>query len=377
VTGLPRLVAFDATPLELPNPSGVGQYVACLLGALRRHPRCPPLALLAARPLPPALLEGTLGQPGPRVPNRTVWMQAVLPWVLRRLAPRVTHFTNFVSPVVSRQPYVTTIHDMSLYLYPQTQATRHIIAARPFVALSARRAAAVVTVSESAKADIVRVLDLSPDRVRVLSPAASPEFAPIGDPAILERVRARYGLSAPFLLFVGSIEPRKNLSRLFDAFALVRAEHPDLELVLAGGLGWKYGPILAHRDRLGLASSIRLLGYLNAADLPVLYNLAAVVVLPSLYEGFGLPILEAMASGVPVVTSRTGAMAEVAGDAAILVDPDDAEGIATGIRQALEDTDRRTCLRAKGLRRAATFSWERTADEFIRLYDEVGDRALG
>jgi alpha-1,3-rhamnosyl/mannosyltransferase len=120
-----------------------------------------------------------------------------------------------------------------------------------------------------------------------------------------------------------------------------------------------------------------LLGYLNAADLPVLYNLAAVVVLPSLYEGFGLPILEAMASGVPVVTSRTGAMAEVAGDAAILVDPDDAEGIATGIRQALEDTDRRTCLRAKGLRRAATFSWERTADEFIRLYDEVGDRALG
>jgi glycosyltransferase involved in cell wall biosynthesis len=366
------VVAFDATPLEMARPAGIGRYTAELLAALLRHPACPELALVAARALPASVLRGTLTQHGPRLPNRTLWMQCVLPMTLRRLRPNVCHFTNSVAPLFIDRPYVVTVHDMALYLYARTQTARHLVAARSILPRTARRASAVVTVSESARRDIVEVLQLPPERVRVVYQAAGSQFRVVTDDQALDRVRRRYALSRPFVLFVGTIEPRKNLRRLFEAFARLASDHPDLQLVIAGQLGWKYAGILRHLERLGLSSSVRRIGYADDADLPALYNLARLVALPSLYEGFGLPILEAMASGVPVVTSARASMEEIGGDAAILVDPESVESIETGLRRGLEDEPLRERLRASGLSRAAGFSWEGTADRMVRLYEEVG-----
>lgn len=365
------VVAFDATALEVPHPAGVGRYTAQLLSGLLAHRACPPLALVAARPLPDSVTRGTLGQQGRRFPNRSIWMQGVLPNTLRRLRPRVCHFTNSVAPVLTSTPYIVTVHDMALFLFAHTQSTRQLLAARAIVPRVARRARAVVTVSESARRDILDVLKLPPEQVHVVYSAAGSEFRPLAERGELDRVKAKYRLAAPFVLHVGTIEPRKNLLRLLDAFVQLRASHPDLQLILAGQLGWKYRPVLDRIERRRLGSSIRRLDYVDAADLPALYNLALVVALPSLYEGFGLPILEGMASGTPVVTSNRSAMAEISGDAAILVDPERADDLADGLRRVIEDEEVRATLRAKGLHRAAEFSWHRTADQMIRLYDAV------
>lgn len=368
-----RIVAFDATSLEVAQPSGVGRYTAQLLAALVARADAPPIALVAARPLPLALLGGTLGQVGPRFPNRSIWMQIVLPGALARLQPRLCHFTNSLAPVFTRSRYVVTIHDMALFLHAQTQPSRHLLAARGVVPRAARQAAAVIAVSQSAREDIVRVLQIPPDKVRVVYPAAAPQFSPIDDPLERERVRAKYGLTMPFVLHVGTIEPRKNLTRLVEAFARLRRDGRLEHLVLAGALGWRYGGLLRAIERLGLASSVRRLGYVHPDDLPVLYNLARVIAQPSLYEGFGFPVVEGMAAGVPVLTSNRSAMAEIAADAALLVDPESTEAIVDGLRRLLDEPDLRDDLRQRGLRRAAEFSWARAAEQMVRLYEEVGE----
>jgi glycosyltransferase involved in cell wall biosynthesis len=170
---------------------------------------------------------------------------------------------------------------------------------------------------------------------------------------------------------VGTIEPRKNLTRLVTAFAQARRQCPNLELILVGQLGWQYGSLLKAIEDLNLGAAVRRLGYVPDTDLPALYNLARMLAFPSLYEGFGLPVIEAMACGTPVLTSNGSSLAEIAAGASCLIDPLDVNEIATGLLRLATDDDLHTCLRAAGLARSAQFSWQRAAAETVRVYDAV------
>jgi glycosyltransferase involved in cell wall biosynthesis len=364
-----ELIAFDATPLEAWS-SGVARYTEQLLSALVARGDGRSYALLAGRRLSGRLPPGALEPAGPFLPNRTVWMQLVAPLALARLRPALAHFTNSLAPLAAPCPYVVTLHDMSLFLHPHTQPAKSLVLVRPLLPAIARRAAAIITVSHSARRDLLAVLRVPPAKVHVVYEAAAPAYHALDDGADLARVRARYGLHTPFALYVGTLEPRKNLETLVRAFAQVQRGRPE-QLVLAGRLGWKYHELLRLIEALGAGDAVRLLGYVPDDDLPALYNLACVLVYPSLYEGFGLPVVEAMACGTPVITSDRTSLAELGAGAALLVDPLDVEMLAARLRLVLDDADLRAELRAAGFRRAAEFSWARAAAETVAVYEGV------
>ena len=221
---------------------------------------------------------------------------------------------------------------------------------------------------------MVRTLKVPEDKVHVIYEAPAPHFEPLppSASAAMRAVRERYRLPGPFVLYVGTIEPRKNLNRLFEAFRIVRRSgFQTHNLVLVGNRGWSDASVLASIERLGLTGVVRVLGYAPTADLVALYNLAEVVAFPSLYEGFGLPVVEAMACGTPVVTSPNGSLAEIAGGAAELVDPRHIESIAAGLVRVVADPERRAELRAAGLARAARFSWHSAAAQTRQVYEAV------
>jgi glycosyltransferase involved in cell wall biosynthesis len=365
-----NLIAFDATPLEVTAPTGVSRYTAELLAALARRDDGWKYVLLASKKVNGFAATKTARQAGVTFPNRSVWIHGILPVVLATLRPALCHFTNSIAPMGVSCPFVLTLHDMSLFLHSQTQPIKNLLAMRTMMPSAARRAAAIVAPSASARADIVRVLNVPVEKVHVIYHGANPKYHVIDDETELDRVRRKYGVDAPCVLYVGTLEPRKNLERLVRAFAQVRRNRVA-ELVLAGRAGWKYGPLMQEIERSAFRDSIRMIGYVPEEDLPALYNLARVVALPSLDEGFGLPLIEGMASGVPILTSNRSAMAEIAGDAAELVDPFDETAIADGLVRALADEARRAELRAAGLRRARLFSWDRTAEETVRVYQSI------
>jgi glycosyltransferase involved in cell wall biosynthesis len=306
--------------------------------------------------------------------NKTAWMQIVLPRELKRLYADVCHFTNGVASLWTPCPSVVTIHDMTLWLFPQYHYRRRLLAMRPFVPLAARRAAAIIAVSQATKADIVRILGVDTSKVHVVYEAPSPRFRVVESAAELERVRHSYGLPPQLILYVGTIEPRKNLVRLLEAYARLRERRGITQpLVLAGRRGWKDKAVYAAVERLGLDGTVRFLGYVPTNDLVTLYNLADLVAFPSLYEGFGLPVLEAMACGTPVVTSPKGSLPEVAGDAAQFVDPYDVESIAAGLWRVLRDPARREELCSRGLAQAARFSWDKATRQTRQIYTQVGE----
>lgn len=369
-------IAFDVTPLCAPG-GGVGTYTLHLLQHLGSDSEDNVLAL-AHRPVPSdtPLGQGTeLRWAGSGLPfglNKTIWMQTVLPWLLVRLRADVCHFTNSVASLWTPCPTVVTVHDMTLWLFPQHHYRRRLLAMRPFIPRAARRAAAVIAVSQATKEDIVRILGVEAGKVHVVHEAPAPHFRPLESRAGLEAVRQRYGLPEHFLLHAGTIEPRKNLVRLLEALAsLRRSEGLDQALVLVGHRGWKDEAVFAAVERLGLGDAVRFLGYVPAADLVALYNLAQALAYPSLYEGFGLPVLEAMACGTPVVASPNGSLREVAGNAAEFVDAKDVQSIAEGLRRVLANPARREELQGLGLANAARFSWDAAAQQTRRIYDQV------
>ena len=381
-------IGFDVTPLCAPR-SGVGTYTLNLLDHLRRLAEDDIVPLAHRRRLwePPSTLHSpfsnlTLHPPfsnlqSPVSMNKTLWMQTVLPWLLTRLRTDVCHFTNGVASLWTPCPSVVTIHDMTLWLFPQHHYRRRLLAMRPLMPLAARRATAIIAVSHSTKRDIVRILGVPESKVHVIYEAPAPCFRPLTSSPKLEEVRRRYRLPQRFVLYVGTIEPRKNLVRLLEAFAHLRQGRAiPHALILAGHRGWKDETVFATVERLGVQDAVRFLGYVPEDDLVALYNLADVLVFPSLYEGFGLPVLEAMACGTPVVTSPRGSLQEVAGDAAVFVDPTEVGSIAEGLRRILKDPAEREALRARGLAHASRFTWEAAALRTWQLYHRcVGSAA--
>jgi glycosyltransferase involved in cell wall biosynthesis len=365
------LIGFDATPLQIARHSGVGNYTAQLLTALIDRADMRQYALLANRPLNGEAPRGALGQVGRRFPNRSVWMQWMLPRDLEAVRPDLCHFTNSLAPLRAPCPTVITLHDMSLFVHARLHPLKSQLFVRPIIPAVARRASAIITVSQHAKREIVAGLQVPPEKVHVIYEAAAPQYRVIADATELDRVRSRYELTRPFVLYVGTIEPRKNLTRLVAAFAQAQRKCPDLELVLVGQLGWKYTSLLKAIKDLNLGHAIRLLGYVPDEDLPALYNLARLLAFPSLYEGFGLPVVEAMACGTPVLTSNGSSLAEIAAGASCLIDPYDEHAIAEGLLRLSTDDNYHANLRATGLVRAAQFSWQRAAEETLRVYDTV------
>ncbi len=369
-------IAFDGTTLR-PGRTGVGYYTEHLLHHLAQESPDDDLFILSNRPVDTTrpLPERVRVEVSPwRVP-RLAWMQMLAPRMLRRLRADVVHFTNGMVPIASPVPTVVTIHDMSLTIYPRFHPPRRVLLNRPLVDLAARRADAIITVSQSAKRDIVGLYHLDPERVHVVHEAAAPSFRPITDLRDFERVRRQYGLADRFILYVGTIEPRKNLPRLIEGFAKRRknGELPH-QLVCAGPYGWLSRDVENLIERLQIGDAVRFTGYVPFADLPAIYNLAEMFVFPSIYEGFGLPVIEAMACGTPVITGRVPALDEVSGGAVEQVDRLEADALGDAMVALSGSRDRRESLRARGLDRARSFSWERAARETLSVYVQAATR---
>jgi glycosyltransferase involved in cell wall biosynthesis len=307
--------------------------------------------------------------------RRIAWEQTALARAAQGL--ELLHGLAFVTPAAAACPTVVTVHDLSFVRFPE--------AFRPFnrnylnwaTRMSVRRAARVIAVSECTRRDVIDLLGVAPERVVTVPNGVGAEFGP-APAAQVEAFRRQAGLPERFILYVGTLEPRKNLERLVDAYAAWRSRTSSpAPLVIGGGKGWFYRSIFARVQALGLEEQVLFPGFIPAEALPWWYRAAALFVYPSRFEGFGLPVLEAMASGTPVVTSTAGALAEVAGDAALAADPDDTAGLAGAIERALAEPDLAAQMAAAGLRRAAGYSWERTARETAAVYDAVLDRHPG
>ena len=363
-------IAFDGTTLR-PARTGVGYYTEHLLHHLATESGHDEIIVISNRPLDttaPLPANVRVVSSSSRVP-RLVWMQAIAPRVLRRLGVDVAHFTNGMMPLAMSVPTVVTIHDMSLTMFPKYHPPRRVLLNRPLVDVAARRADAIITVSESAKRDILRLYGSQAERIHVVHEAAAPSFQPIRDPRVLERVRQRYELADRFVLYVVTIEPRKNLPKLIEGFARRRnsGEIPH-QLVCAGPYGWLSRDIEDLIDRLQIEQSVRFTGYVPFDDLAALYSLAEMFVFPSLYEGFGLPVIEAMACGTPVITGHVAALTEVGGTAVEHVGHLDADSLGDAMVRLARDARRREELSSMGLQRAHAFSWQRAARETLKVY---------
>lgn len=376
-------IGYDITSLA-GICTGVGNYTRQLLSHMLEQDGDHSFLLLsntraAGAEVPRSRRAETLVRP---FPSRMLWMQSVLPQMLRAAAPSVCHYPNSIAPLCSPCRYVVTIHDMTLSMLPRYHPWRRRTLVRPLIPLIARRADRIITVSEQARADIVRLLRVPAERVVVIREAAAPIYraVPLGEQV---RVRELYRLHGPYVLYVGTIEPRKNLARLMRAWhRLWRRGAIPHRLVLVGGPGWRDAEIYRTVAALNCGDALRLLGYVPTTDLPALYSAADAFAFPSLSEGFGLPLIEAMACGTPALISATPALQELAAGsepsdqaglgAALAVDPHSERAIAAGLERLLGDDALRQGLRAQGLRRAETYSWAAAARSTLAVYREVG-----
>lgn len=355
--------------------TGNETYVVNLLLNLARLPGIECAAGVMSDVNLPALLHDSSLKLFPLCPSGNLArLVYTLPAMCQRWQADVLHVT-YIGPFFVPCPLVVTVHDVAFKHHPEFFSPRDRLLFATLLPVTLQRASAVITVSRHARQEIIALFPYLSGKVHVTPEAASTLFRPIGEEGSLQTVRSRYGIRSEFILAVGNLQPRKNLLRLISAFASVRHRMKSVQLVVAGKAQWKSSAIYAEVKRLGLESDIVFTGYVSDEDLALLYNAAKVFVYPSIYEGFGLPILEAMACGTPVVTSNTSSMPEVAGDAAILIDPYQEEQIGDAIQQVLTNPDLRLSLSEKGLKHAQRFSWHRTAQETVRVYQTVLERS--
>lgn len=386
-------VCLDLSP-TVHRRAGWGTYARELATALSTLDAAPQLTLFyndpaRAGPLPPGLAH---------LPTHTLPV-ATRPWRLLaalsqqlnfgldRWLPNcnVFHATEHLLPRLKSCKTVLTVHDLIYALFPKYHLPLNKWFLNSFMPVFVRRADAIITVSECSKRDLVNLYGVSPERIAVVYEGVDERFHADPGPDVVASVQQRYALPDRFMLYVGTIEPRKNLITLLDALKRLQVAGyklqvgPDsfqpstcnLQLVIAGRTGWLYQPFFDRLKALGLEDTVRLLGYVPDEDLPALYRAADVFVFPSLYEGFGLPPLEAMACGTPVICSNTSSLPEVVGDAGILVDPLDVEAWSAALARLLADAGLRAHLRRRGQDRAARFNWQETARRTLDTYRQV------
>jgi len=382
---------------------GIGRYTRELVRALVAQDPHNRYTLFVAdpRPSPADLAPNARFR---RVPVADVWLQRLwhrlrLPLPVEWLAGDfdLFHQPDFVLPPLRRGvPGLLTVHDLT-FVRDADSATPNLRRyLNRVVPGSVARAAHVLADSAATRDDLVREYGTAPEKITVLYPGVDARFKPQDDPAEAAHVRERYTIpGGPFVLSVGTIQPRKNYVRLIQAFARIvgakqrpvggtadapqgQAEASPL-LVIAGARGWLYDAIYAEVERQGLAGRVHFPGFVDDGDLPALYRAAGVFAYPALYEGFGLPVLEALACGTPVVTSNVSSLPEVAGDAALQVEPTDVDALAGALTRLLTDHALRAGLRERGFAQARKFTWEGAARQLLEIYSEMLDhtRATG
>ena len=360
-------VALNAWFADQPA-TGSGQYTVRLLQALRTLAPESEFVPVAPRKASPA--RRVLGEN-----LHKVWFeQAGFPRAVRRIGADVAHVPYWGGPLRCAAPVVVTIHDLIPLLLPAYRGDWRVQAYMRLVAASARRAAVVLTDSEASRRDILAHLRVSPERVRTVYLAADEAYRP-QPPAAVEAVRQRLGLPPRYVLYLGGFDARKNLQGVFAAFARVAARVPDARLVVAGRLPARDTPFTPDPRRLAREAGVEdrtvFAGWVDEADKPALYAGADVFLFPSRYEGFGLPPLEAMACGTPVIASDAASLPEIVGDAGLLYQPDDWAGMGEGLLAILTDAAMRAALAEKALAQARKFSWARTAEETLRAYESA------
>ena len=300
------------------------------------------------------------------IPFPRLWTHLRLSWEMARQPPDVLFVPAHVLPLVHPRRSVVTVHDLGYLYYPGAH--------RPFdrwylhwsTRYHVRAARHLIADSQATRDDLIRHYRAAPERVTVVTPGCDEIFRPVTDANRLAQVKGRYNIRGDYLLHVGTLQPRKNVERLLGAFARLDG---GLQLVLAGKRGWLYDRIFRQVEELGLGDRVLFTGHVPQADLPSLMSGARLLAMPSLYEGFGLPVVEAMACGTPVVCSNASSLPEVAGDAALLVDPLDVEAWAEAMRRVLEDQRLRAELIARGLQQARQFSWGQCARQVLTILE--------
>lgn len=370
-------IAYDARPL-VDRETGIGRYVRCLLEALLEHEEVKEMLLCSPR----GIRTGDALGLDPRVRQRVqrgwkgnVWLQVVVPFVLARHKPDLFHGTLFLPPLLAPCRSVVNVYDLTVYRYPGTMQGRNRWPLRILLPRAVSQADRIVTLSSFTKGEITARWPEASDKTVVipgastLFPSTTPNSTSGLDP---ERTLAHYGVRRPYILYVGTMEPRKNVVRMLKVFELVKKMGAkDMQLVLVGHEGWGFGEVRRAWESSPFRSAIRYIGYVPDEVLGVVYRCAELFLYLSLYEGFGLPPLEAMAAGTCVVASDRASLIDCLGDAAVLVDPIDTEAAARKVRRLLQDEDLRMDFVKKGRRRAAGFSWRRSAEAALALYREL------
>lgn len=364
-------------------PTGIGRYAIELLRALAALPNAPEIVLLTTEredrhglwqrferhALPGCYLLPALLSVGNLALSRAI----------RRYDLDILHDPNGIAPFLGPKhgaKRLVTIHDAFAFVHPETHNRLDNWRYRMLLPWASRRADTVMTDSAHSRRDLEQHLKIEAARINVIPCGLDPHFTPVADCAARQHILDRYRIVAPYLLYVGGINARKNIARLFEAFAQVRADHPSVKLVIGGKRQWQTREIEATFERLALHDSVHFTGYVQDADLPSLYSAAEAFVFPSLYEGFGMPPLEAMACGAPVITSNVSSLPEVVGDAALTVDPYNIAELAGALRRVLADRELRSRLQQQGFVRARQFSWNRTARATYDLYATLLNQTL-
>jgi glycosyltransferase involved in cell wall biosynthesis len=365
-------VAIDARKL---HDYGIGTYVRNLVHGLARQNHDDRYVLLCRggdaeylRSLGPRF-EPLCERSG----NYSIREQIGVPLALRRANVSLFHAPHYVVSPLTRCPYVVTIHDCIHLRFPQYLPNRLAPAyARAMMRLAARRAQRILTVSNASKQDILHYLDVPADKVEVIYNALDARLATPPNEEDIKRVRERFLLTSPFILYAGNIKPHKNIDRLIEAYSILRRRGVSgVKLLIIGDEISKYPNLRRLVHRFQLHPHVRFLGFVPEETLAALYRLASVFVFPSLYEGFGLPPLEAMAAGAPVITSNVSSLPEVVGDAALLIDPMDAGALADAMARVLGDARLAAELIRRGRERVKAFSWERSVARVREVYVEV------
>ncbi|MEP7198769.1 MAG: glycosyltransferase family 1 protein [Chloroflexota bacterium] len=302
---------------------------------------------------------------------RIVWEQSALPLATFTERLDLLHALAFARPVVSRCPVVLTIYDMSFIRMPERFPSFQRRYLQWMTRYSARRAARVIVISQSTRNDVVAFCGVPAERVTTIYCGIDEQFTPYSRAAV-EQFRAAKGLPAHFILYLGTLEPRKNVAQLVRAYAALHrngSEQP--KLIIAGAKGWGYDDVFAAVEQCGAQNDVQFAGFVAQDELPLWYNAADLFVYPSLFEGFGLPVGEAMACGTPAITSNVSSLPEVAGDAALTVAPDDTRALSDAIEHTLHDAPLRAQMRERGLQQAARFSWREAARQTAQVYEDV------
>lgn len=302
---------------------------------------------------------------------RIFWEQFWLAKEIEKNNVSIFHGPSFLTPLSKKSKYVTTIHDLSFFKYPESFTLENKLYFKFFLKRSILNSEIIIADSESTKKDIVHYFNVLPDKIRVIYLGVEENYFPVKDSELLNSIRKKYNLPEKFVLFTGVLSPRKNLEKTLKAFYLLKKKNYPHKFVIVGKKGWLYETIFDLVKSLEIQKDVIFTDYVPEKDLLAFYSLADFLILVSLYEGFGLPILEAMACGCPVVTANVSSMPEVAGDAAILVDPNSVKDISEGMEKCISNKELRKKLVEKGFQRAQMFNWKKTAEKTLKIYEEL------